>query len=154
MLEAPTREELVVGSEVSDQSRMMTQQRIQWYGDGMLSASAGTLMRVGSNIHTDPEYARSQGLPDIIADGMISTNWISSMLVKHFGKDYVERGELRTKYIKPIFNHTAISSRGRIQSVDRLDDGSTRYTLEVWCEDQDGTKLTVGDAVVTVAPEV
>ena len=91
-----------VGAEITGPARLMTAERIEWYDSAMLSAAKGTLAQVGSNIHTDEAYARSQGLPAIIADGMIMANWCSSMLIEHFGLAYVERGELRTKFIKPV----------------------------------------------------
>ena len=98
----PAPRDLAVGAEITGPVRLMTAERIEWYDSAMLSAATGTLAQVGSNIHTDEDYARSQGLPAIIADGMIMTNWVSSMLVEHFGMAYVERGELRTKFIKPV----------------------------------------------------
>ncbi len=151
MTEARASGDLGVGSELTGPVRVMTSERIQWYDSAMLSAAKGELARVGSNIHTDEEYAKSQGLTGIIADGMISTNWISSMLVQQFGMDYLGRGELRTKFVKPIFLGTAVSVRGRVRSVERLDSGAIRYALEVWCEDEKGVKLTDGDARVEVA---
>ena len=60
----------------------MTAERIEWYDSAMLSAATGTLAQVGSNIHTDEDYARSQGLPAVIADGMIMTNWV----LEHAGR--------------------------------------------------------------------
>ncbi len=144
--------DLVVGSELAGPPRVMTVERIQWYGDGLESAIEGQFVRCGSNIHTDEEFAKSQGLPGVIADGMLSTNWISAMLVRQFGTDYLERGALRTKFIKPIFKNVRIHTRGQVRSIERADDGSVRYVLDVWCADDEGTKLTVGDAAIVVAP--
>jgi len=152
MTEAGTSGVLGVGAELTGPARVMTSERIQWYDSAMLSAAKGELARVGTNIHTDAEYAKSQGLPAVIADGMISTNWLSSMMLTHFGMDYLERGELRTKFIKPIFLGTLVTARGRVQAVERRESGALSYTLEVWCEDEKGVKLTVGDARVEVAP--
>jgi 3-hydroxybutyryl-CoA dehydratase len=117
----------------------------------MLSAAKGELTRVTVNIHTDEAYAKSEGLPAIIADGMISTNWCSEMLIEHFGMDYVERGELRTRFIKPTFLGVTVKVRGRITSVEPQRSGAIVDTLDVWCEDENGLKLTVGDAKVEVA---
>ena len=142
---------LVVGSEIRGRTSPMTRERIQWYDDGLESAVYGYFRRCGVNIHTDDEFARSQGLPAIIADGMMSTNWISSMLVSEFGVDYLERGQLRTKFIKPIFEDEVIATRGKVVGVEKLANGAVRYSLEVWCEDKDGVKRTDGDAQVEVA---
>jgi acyl dehydratase len=126
----------------------MTPERIEWYDSAMLSAARGELARVGSNIHTDEAYARTQGLPAVIADGMIMTNWLSSMLVEHFVMGYVERGELRTKFIKPVPLGMTVVCRARVLAVEPLAGGGVAYRLYVWCEDGDGVKVVDGGARV------
>ena len=152
MTGAGTARELTVGAEIAGPVRVVTAERIQWYDSAMLSAATGELTQVGVNIHTDDAYAKEEGLPGVIADGMISTNWCSSMLTEHFGLDYVERGELRTKFIKPILLGQVVHVRGRVVSANRqANGGAVVYGLEIWCEDEKGVKLTVGDAKVEVA---
>ncbi len=142
--------DLKVGSEIWGPARLMTTERIEWYDSAMLSAAKGELAQVGSNIHTDEAYARSQGLSAIIADGMIMTNWASSMLVEHFGMGYVERGELRTKFIKPVPLGMTVVCRGRVLAVEPLAAGGTACRLDVWCEDEHGLKVVDGGARVEV----
>jgi hypothetical protein len=144
----PGPRDLAVGTEITGPVRLMTAERIEWYDSAMLSAAKGTLARVGSNIHTDEAYARSQGLPAIIADGMIMANWVSTMLVEHFGLAYVERGELRTKFIKPVPLGMTVLCRGRVGSIERLAGGARVYVLDVWCEDEHGVKVVDGHARV------
>ena len=74
-----------VGDELVGPVRAITAQRIEWYDSAMLSAATNELRQVGSNIHTDEEFARSEGFPTANADGMIMTNWCSEMLVRAFG---------------------------------------------------------------------
>jgi 3-hydroxybutyryl-CoA dehydratase len=138
-----------IGAEIAGPVRLMTAERIEWYDSAMLSAGKGELSQVGVNIHTDDEYAKAQGLPAIIADGMIMTNWCSSMMIQHFGIDYLEHGELRTKFIKPVYLGQTVHVRGRVLSADRID-GGVSYALDVWCEDENGIKVTDGDAKVEV----
>jgi acyl dehydratase len=142
-----------VGDELRGPVRCITPERIQWYDSAMLSAATNELRRVGSNIHTDEAYARSQGLPAANADGMIMTNWCSEMLLRAFDIHYLERGELRTKYIKPTNVGVTLHVKGRITEATRRANGHTRYTIDVWCEDERGTKLVDGDARVEVAPD-
>jgi acyl dehydratase len=141
-----------VGSMLPVREFVITPERVQWYGDGMHSAATGELRRAGQNIHTDVEYAQRQGLTTAIADGMMSTAWISSMLLKAFGRDYLERGELRTKYIKTTDVGITIKILGRIRERVEQADGSVRLILDVWTENQAGVKLTDGDAVIEVRP--
>jgi acyl dehydratase len=144
---------LSVGGEIRGPVRVMTPERIEWYDSAMLSAAKGELTQVTVNIHTDEDYARAEGLPAIIADGMISTNWCSEMMIEHFGLDYIERGELRTRFIKPTFLGVTVRVRGRVTAAEPQPNGSTVYKLDVWCEDETGLKLTVGDAKVEVRPQ-
>ncbi len=141
-----------VGSEIRGPVRVMTAERIEWYDSAMLSAAKGELARVTVNIHTDDDYAKAEGLPAIIGDGMMSTNWCSEMLIERFGMDYVEHGELRTKFIKPVFLGVTVNVRGKVTSAVPQENGAVVYGLDVWCEDEKGVKLTVGDAKVEVAP--
>jgi acyl dehydratase len=141
-----------VGDELVGPVRVITPQRIEWYDSAMLSAATDELRQVGSNIHTDVEFARSEGFQTANADGMIMTNWCSEMLLRAFGIDYLQHGELRTKYIKPVNLGVELHVRGRITSVNVQSDGTTCYAIDVWCEDARHTKLVDGDAKVDVAP--
>ena len=140
-----------VGDLLPGPVRTITRQRIEWYDSAMLSAATDELRQVGSNIHTDEEFAKSQGFTTVNADGMIMTNWCSEMLVRAFGIHYVERGELRTKYIKPTNLGVELHVKGRIRERTAQPNGNIVYAIDVWCEDQHGTKLVDGDAKVEVA---
>jgi acyl dehydratase len=140
-----------VGDDLHGPVRTITPTRIEWYDSAMLSAATDELRQVGSNIHTDVAFARSEGFVTANADGMIMTNWCSQMLLRAFGMDYLERGELRTKYIKPVELGVDLHVRGRIKEVARQPDGATEYVIDVWCEDAEGKKLVDGDARVRVA---
>lgn len=141
---------LEVGSEIAGPRKVATPQRIYWYGSGFMTANAGERREVITNIHTDDDYARTQGLPAAIADGMMSANWISSMLIATFGADAIVRGHLRTKFIKPVYVDEGITPRARVISVTPQPDGSERFELEVWADDDEGVKRTVGEYAVAV----
>ena len=140
-----------VGDTIDGPVRMITHERIEWYDSAMLSAASDELAQVGSNIHTDEEYARQEGFPGVIADGMIMANWCSEMLVHHFGMHDLERGELRTKFIKPVLLDVTLHVKGRVMAAE-MHDGGVLYSLAIWCEDEHGMKLTDGDAKVEVRP--
>jgi hypothetical protein len=140
---------LQVGTLIKGRELFISSERVQWYGDGMHSAATGELRRAGENIHTDIAYAQGQGLTTAIADGMMSTAWISSMLLETFGRHYLERGELRTKYIKTTDVGITIRIFGKIKERIEQADG-VKFVLDVWTEDLAGVKLTDGDAAVEV----
>ena len=142
------------GEVIATGFRQMTRERMRWYADALVSTSEPdeVAQLAGANIHTDDEFARSQGLSGIISDGMITTNWISSLLFSVFGMHYLSRGGLTTKYIKPVFEDERIDSRARITRIER-GDSSTTYHLDVWCERADGVPVTVGTATVQVSED-
>ena len=117
------------GDEIVGPTRPFSQERIGWYSIGMLSAAMGSLQPVQHNIHTDDEYARSQGLPAAIADGMHSTNWLSAMMADHFGAHYVVHGELRTKFIKPTYANVPVTTRGHITDRTVSANGALHFHL-------------------------
>jgi 3-hydroxybutyryl-CoA dehydratase len=140
--------DLKVGTELRSAPREMTRERMRWYVDAQptVAADNGRIQTQEPTIHDDDDYARKQGLPGIIADGMISTNWIMGLLLETFGQDFARRGKLRTKYIAPIYENQVVISCARVTAVEKVD-GSTAYRLEVWSEDATAKKLTVGEAV-------
>ena len=81
---------------------------------------------------------------------MMMTNWCSDMMVLHFGMDYLTRGELRTKFIKPVYLNQTVHVRGRVLSAEPTERGVRVYVLDVWCEDENGVKVTDGSARVEV----
>lgn len=143
---------LKVGDMLPPKQVVVSPERIQWYGDGMHTAATGKLMRAGENIHTDVAYAQGQGLTTAIADGMMSTAWISSVLLKAFGRHYLENGELRTKYIRTTDIGTTIKVLAKVRERTALPDRQVRFALEVWTEDEAGIRRTDGDATITVHP--
>lgn len=142
---------LQVGELLTSPGRMMTRERMRWYCDALETATDGDgeFKIAAPTIHTDDEFARSQGLPGIIADGMISTNWISGLLVEHFGLDYVAHGELRTKFIRPVYEDEVIATFAKVEAVEPVEHGQL-VTLKVWCSTAAGELCTVGEARVPV----
>lgn len=139
------------GTEIRLPPRHMTRERMRWYVDTQptVAADDGRIHRGGPTIHDDDAFALSQGLPGIIADGMISTNWIAGLMFDLFGADYLKGGRLQTKYIAPIFENEHVTTCARLTSLQQVDK-TTRYEFEVWCEGRESKPLTVGHATVTL----
>lgn len=150
MMNAAPRTRLQAGSEFRMPPRLMTRERMRWYVDiqETVQQDTGRIVTQPPTIHDDDEYARKNGLPGIISDGMISTNWILGLLVDVFGPDAGKKGRLQTKYIAPIYEDQAVVTCGRVKSVYDNAEGETVYQVEVWCEDGQGRKFTVGEATV------
>jgi len=141
-----------VGVELRTEDRIMSRELMRWYCDALETAADadGTFKIAAPTIHSSDEYAHSQGLPAIIADGMISTNWISGLLAREFGLGYIGRGSLRTKFIRPIYEDEIVSTHARVTAVE-IDDAGTVVTMDVWAAiEPGGTLCTVGTATARV----
>ena len=147
---------LAPGTELRAHPRRMTRERMRWYVDLLptVEADDGRVHHDVPTIHDDDAFARSQGLPGIIADGMLSTNWLLSLLMDAFGQDALAPGSLRTRYVAPVFEDVVVTAVARIAAVEEDAGGGLRYALDLWCEDASGRKLTVGDASVRVSGPV
>lgn len=141
---------LQVGSELRSAPRAMTRERMRWYVDAQATVAAdnGRIATQEPTIHDDDDYARKQGLPGIIADGMISTNWIMALLLDEFGEEFARKGRLRTKYVAPIYENQIVISCAHVTAVEKLANRGTVFLFKVWCEDDAQKKLTVGEATV------
>jgi 3-hydroxybutyryl-CoA dehydratase len=149
-MSAPNASRYQVGTEVRLAPRPMTRERMRWYVDiqETVQVDDGRIHAQPPTIHDDDAYAKKQGLPGIISDGMITTNWIHGLLIDMFGPAAAGTGRLCTKYIRPIYEDQVVITAAKVLSVLDNERQETVYTLEVWCEDDQGHKLTVGDARV------
>lgn len=141
---------LEIGTELRSAPRPMTRERMRWYVDAQptVAADDGRIHTQDPTIHDDDDYARKQGLPGIIADGMVSTNWIMGLFFDMFGPSLARKGRLRTKYIAPIHEDQVVIAVARLTARTETADGETAYSFNVWCEDDKGARLTVGEALV------
>lgn len=148
-LHTPTHGADKVGLVLTAASRTMTRERMRWYCDALETASDGDgrFKVAGPTIHNDDDFARTQGLSGIIADGMISTNWISQLLLRTYGMRYLAGGELRTRFVRPIFEDEVIETRAEVVDIIEDEDGA-RLSVEVRCVTDRGETCTVGTATV------
>lgn len=151
MTSSESRRALAVGDTFRTAPVMMTRERMRWYCDALETAAEadGEFYIAEPTIHTDDEFARSQGLPGIIADGMISTNWISGLLVREFGVDYVGHGELQTTFIRPVYEDEVLEVIAEIVEID-VAEGREVVKLDVRCQTTDAQLCTVGFARIPV----
>lgn len=97
------------------------------------------------SIHTDPDWARKKGFPDTLAQGMMSTAYVSEMMVNLLGEGFVKGGRMAVKFIKPVVVGDTLTMHGRVK--EKIAEGDrTRVVVEFWCENQDRLKTMVGEA--------
>ena len=98
-------------------------------------------------IHLDLDVAKSAGLDDVFAQGMLSMAYLGRLLTNWVPQERIRSFEVRFVAITPI--HGAPVCAGRIVSVDDVD-GERRATLELAVTLTDGTVTLTGGAVVAI----
>ena len=101
------------------------------------------------SIHLDPEFARSVGLPDVIADGAQTSAEISRILTDYFGDGFLEGGCLFTKFIKPVYPDYTLKVDIQIEGKSEEGD-AVRYDMDISCTNQDDLLVLVGNATAWV----
>lgn len=97
------------------------------------------------SIHTDAEWARKKGFAAPLAQGMMSTAYVSQMMVQFLGEGFVKGGRMSVAFIKPVLAGDTLTMHGSVRSKD-ADGAQTRVSVEFWCENQQGVKTMVGTA--------
>lgn len=98
-------------------------------------------------IHIDLDVARSAGLDDVFAHGMLSMAYLGRMLTGWADQRAIRSYGVRFAAITPV--HARPTCRGRVTAIDTVD-GERRAMLELAVTLADGTTTLTGDAVVAL----
>src|SRR5207248_971184 len=102
------------------------------------------------SIHTDEAWARAKGFLTCLAQGMMSTAYVSEMMTRLLGAGFVKGGTMSMAFVQPVFAGDRLSVHGVVKE-RRPERGRTRVVVEVWCENQHGQKTAVGEASGLIA---
>jgi 3-hydroxybutyryl-CoA dehydratase len=111
-------------------------------GQRKIDAYSGVQPR---SIHSDAEWARHKGFRAPLAQGMMSTAYVSEMMTQLLGEGFVEAGKMSVIFIKPVYAGDTLSVNGVVKGKNP-EGNATRIVVEVWCENQNGEKTMVGTA--------
>lgn len=97
--------------------------------------------------HTDSDFARQAGLPDVFAQGMLSFGVLSQIVTRWAGIERVRSFGARFVSITQV--HDIITCRGTV--TERFDeDGEPRARVAVVATAQDGRQTLTGEAIVAL----
>lgn len=98
-------------------------------------------------MHVDLDAAKSVGLPDVFAHGMLSMAYLGRLLTNWVPQERIRSYRVRFAAITPV--HGEPTCTGRITHIEDVD-GERRATVELAVTLADGTTTLTGDAVVAV----
>ena len=130
----PGTVELRAGAELPSLKKTIQQRQIDCYSG----------VRPNS-IHTDLEWAQKKGFPRTLVQALMSTAYVSQMMVTWLGAGFVQGGKISASFIQPVYEGDTLTARAVIKSIEEIA-GRPHVTVECWCENQNGAKTLVGSA--------
>lgn len=130
----PSAELLKVGATLPTLKKTIVQRQIDCYSG----------VRPNS-IHTDLEWAKKKGFQRTLVQALMSTAYVSQMMVKWLGAGFVQGGKISASFIQPVYEGDTLTAHAVVKSVEEVS-GRPHVTVECWCENQDGAKTMVGSA--------
>ncbi|MBQ1445537.1 MAG: dehydratase [Renibacterium sp.] len=98
-------------------------------------------------IHLDIDVAKSAGLDDVFAQGMLSMAYLGRLLTNWLPQEKIRSFKVRFAAITPVL--ASPTAQGRITEISD-NDGERLATLEVTVTLADGTLTLAGTAVVAL----
>jgi acyl dehydratase len=98
-------------------------------------------------IHIDLDVARSAGLDDVFAHGMLSMAYLGRLLTNVVPQQHLRSFQVRFASITPV--HGEPTCTGSVTSIDEVN-GERHATLELQVSLPDGTVTLLGSAVVAL----
>ena len=102
-------------------------------------------------IHLDEEAAQRVGLDGVIAHGMLSMAFLGQFVQQQINDTsgaYIS--ELKVRFVDMVRVGDALTCHGVVMGHKMHEDGSTLVAIECWEHNQQGEKVTIGEAVVAV----
>jgi len=130
-LDAPARK-LTVGEEIPELVKHPTTRQLVQY-----AGAQGDFYE----IHYDQEYARSVGLPGVILHGLLKAAFLAQLVTDWAGEGRLKSFEV--SYRGMDVPGVRYRCRGRVREVR-----GSEVELELWGENPDGSRTTIGSAVV------
>ena len=131
---------LAVGHELPALEKELTQRHIDAY--------SGVRAR---SIHSDEAWARRKGFRTTLAQGMMSTAYVSEMMTRLLGAGFLRGGTMSVAFVQPVYAGDRLTVRGVVKEL-RPEGSARRVVVDVWCENQHGQKTAVGTASGVISP--
>jgi acyl dehydratase len=97
----------------------------------------------------DSDFARTFGMPDVFAHGMLSMAYLAQLLTRWVPQSRILSWGVRFVAITPV--HAKVTCRGKVVEIFEVD-GEQRARLEINAYTDAGLHTLAGDAVISLIP--
>ncbi|HTQ16427.1 MaoC family dehydratase [Mycobacterium sp.] len=98
-------------------------------------------------MHIDLDAAKSVGLTDVFAHGMLSMAYLGRLLTNWVPQERIRSYRVRFAAITPV--HAEPTCTGRVTQIDDVD-GERRATVQLTVTLEDGSTTLTGDAIIAI----
>lgn len=99
-------------------------------------------------MHVDSDFAKSFGMPDVFAHGMLSMAYLAQILTRSFAQDRIRSYGVRFASITPV--NATVTCNGEVTEIFEHD-GEPRARLALTASIDGGVVTLQGDAVVALS---
>src|SRR5437870_8114551 len=98
--------DIAVGQELPPLEKDLTQRHIDAY--------SGVRTR---SIHTDEAWARRKGFRTTLAQGMMSTAYVSEMMTRLLGAGFIRGGSMSVAFVQPVYAGDRLTVHGVVKDL-------------------------------------
>jgi acyl dehydratase len=118
-------------------ARTLTQEKMTTYSEDSANALRG------QSIHTDAAIAKAKGYANSVAQGLMSADYVSELMIDEMKQGWLLHGRLSLAFVRPVLCGDTVTAQAALREV--LDEGAySRRVYDVRCENQEGEAVTVG----------
>ncbi len=100
-------------------------------------------------VHLDAEFASHSTFGRIVVHGMLVLAFISEMLTKEFGRDWLDSGRLKVRFRAPVYPGDQVVTFGEVKGITNSE-GGNKVNCTVGCRKVDGEDVITGEASLLV----
>ena len=125
-------------------AKYVTQEMINHYADAAEDYNP---------LHVDGEFAKTTRYGGTIAHGMLSMAFIQELMVRTFGKDWLESGSIEVSFMAPVRPGEVITSEAKVTKVVPVECSEDKLLvrMQVVCLNGKQEKVIKGTTEVTVS---
>ena len=104
-------------------------------------------------LHVDPKFATTTRYGGTIAHGMLSVAFIQELMIRTFGKDWMESGSIEVSFMAPVRPGEAITTEAKVMKAVPVDGAESKLQvrMQVLCLNGNQEKVIKGTTEVTVS---
>ena len=122
-------------------TKRVTQEQIERYAE-----ASGDF----NPIHVNPEFAAGSHFGGAVAHGMMAAAYISEMMTRSFGTDWLRSGRLKLRFRAPVLPGDTVTTFGAVKRIRGTESGA-EVACTVGVKRPNDESAITGDATVTVA---